>query len=205
MIYEIIQANQPLHRYDYPEDALFFFDFDGVLATQCEDKVFRLPEGKMERRRLKEKAVFAEIDPDLYPDTGYLRHLIYQSYAWGTVPEEHLPFTTFARMLTDRGDPYFIVTARSGRWAVKRMLDFVEREGLHPQEVFCLGRSSKAMLLSQLRQDWPERPFVFFEDTQKHIDACVALGDPLLQVVKIEWPSCLENAKWLNQRILGHG
>lgn len=204
MSYTTIPAYQAIARCDYPDDALFFFDFDGVLATQCEDKMFRLPPGDMERRKLEEMARFANIDPALYPDTGYLRHLVYQGYAYGTVPEEHLPVTALARCMEDWGDPYFIVTARSGTWAVRRLLEFVDKQGLHPQEVFCLGRSSKAILLSQLREDWPDRPFVFFEDTQRHIDACVALDDPLLQVVKIEWPTCTENAEWLKMRVLGY-
>ncbi len=204
MSYTILQAYDGISRRDYPDDALFFFDFDGVMATQCEDKMFRLPAGDMERRRLEEKAQFASIDPSLYPDTGYLRHLVYQGYAWGTIPKEHLPFTAFARNLQLNDEPYFIVTARSGTWAVRRVLDFLTYDGLHPQEMFCLGRSSKAILLSQLRVDWPDRPFVFFEDTQKHIDACVALADPLLEVVKVEWPVCTENAEWLKKTILGY-
>lgn len=201
--FTIQQANDAFDRSHYPADAIFFFDFDGVLATQDEEKVFRLSEVEMERRRLEEMAEFANVDHTLYPNTGYLRHLVFQGYAWGTTPEDHREAVEFAERLELNGDPYFIITARSGLWAIRRMLDFVEEWTLHPQEVFCLGRSSKADLLAKLRLDWPERPFVFFEDTQKHIDACVALADPLLEVIRIDWPTCTDNAEALRHAHLG--
>lgn len=203
MGYFIQQAGEAFQRNHYPSDSIFFFDFDGVLATQCEEKIFRMPEEDMERRRLEEKALFSGIDASLYPDTGYLRHLLYQSYAVGSTPEPHREAVDFAATLDDTNDPYFIVTARSGLWAVQRMLDFVQHEGLNPQEVFCLGRSSKALLLAQLRKDWPDRTFVFFEDSEHHIDACRALADPWLEIIKIEWPTCTANAKRLRDEVLG--
>lgn len=203
MSFTIKPAQDAFDRRLYPDDAIFFFDFDGVLATQCEEKVYRLPEEYMERRRLEEKAEFANVDPALYPDTKYLRHLVFQGYAWGTTPEPHEEAVAFARLLDDTKDPYFIITARSGLWAVRRMLDFVAEQGIFPQETFCLGRSSKAALLAALRTDWPDRPFVFFEDTQKHIDACVALADPNLEIVRIDWPSCTINAEELRTFFLG--
>lgn len=203
MSYMIQRAGEAFNRRLYSSDAIFFFDFDGVLATQCEEKVFRLPEEDMERRRLEEKAVFANVHSDLYPSTRYLRHLVFQGYAWGTVPEAHDEATSFARTLTENGDPYFIVTARSGLWAVRRLLDFAEQQMIFPQEVFCLGRASKALLLAELRKDWPDRPFVFFEDSEHHIEACRALADPLLEIVKIEWDDCTRNAEFLRDTFLG--
>ena len=203
MGFSIQQAGDAFDRSAYPDDAIFFFDFDGVLVTQCEEKVFQLPEEHMERRRLEEKAAFADVESGLYPDTRYLRHLVFQGYAWGTTPEPHHEAIRFAYKLRDNEDPYFIVTARSGLWAVRRMLDFVDCQALYPQEVFCLGRASKALLLAELRKDWPDRMFVFFEDSQHHIDACVALGDPLLKIVKIEWPTCTLNAENLRTSFLG--
>jgi hypothetical protein len=200
----IIQhGGEAFQRNRYSSDAIFFFDFDGVLATQCEEKIFRMDERPMERRRLEEKAVFANVDPALYPSTNYLRHMVFQSYAVGSIPDPHQEAVSFARSLSGLGDPYFIVTARSGLWAVRRMLDFVEKEGITPQEVFCLGRASKALLLAELRKDWPDRQFVFFEDSDHHIEACRALVDPLLEIVKIEWPVCAQNAEALRESYLG--
>lgn len=190
-------AEEAFDRKAYPDDAIFFFDFDGVLATQCEEKIFRLPEKPGEREMLEERAQHANVDDRLYPDTGYLRHLVYQGYAFLNQIDQHHEAVAFAEELTDAGEPFHIITARSGYWAVKRMYDFLEDNQLYPQETFCLGRSSKAQLLSELRKDWPDRPFVFFEDSQKHIDACVALNDPLLTIVRIDWDTCTINAEYL--------
>jgi hypothetical protein len=203
MSFTIKQADTAFDRGQYPADAIFFFDFDGVLAEQCEEKVYRLAEVPMERRKLEEQADFAGIDSGLYPDTKYLRHLVYQALAYGTVPKGHAAALQFLEALERNGDPYFIVTARSGLWAVERMIEFCRHEFLNPQEVFCLGRSSKADLLAKLRTDWPDRPFVFIDDTQKHIDACVALADPLLEIVRIDWPTCEINAQALRRQHLG--
>ena len=203
MSFTIQNADTAFDRGHYPDNAIFFFDFDGVLAEQCEEKVYRLDELPMERRKLEEQAELVGIDSGLYPDTKYLRHLVYQALAYGTTPEPHMEAQRFACNLGNAGDPYFIVTARSGLWAVERMLNFVGLWCLNPQEVFCLGRSSKADLLAKLRTDWPDRPFVFFEDTQKHIDACVALADPMLGIVRIDWPTCDANAKALRTHHLG--
>lgn len=203
MGFSVKQADDAFERGHYPDDAIFFFDFDGVLATQCEEKVFRLPEKDMERRRLEELADLVGIHHELYPNTGYLRHIVYQIMAHGTTPEPHTEAVRFAHELDLLGDPYFILTARTATAAVKRMLQFVERYGVNPQETFCLGRASKAGMLAALRKDWGPVPFVFFEDSQHHIDACLALNDPLLEVVKIEWPSCTENAEKLRAHHLG--
>lgn len=203
MGFSIQQAHDAFDRSHYPSDAIFFFDFDGVLATQCEEKVFRLPEQPMERRRLEEMAEFAGIDARLYDNTNYLRHLVHQGYAYGTTPEPHHEAVGFAIALGEVDDPYFIITARSGLWAVRRMIAAIDQWGIQPQETFCLGRSSKATLLDSLRTSWPDRTFVFFEDSQHHIDACVALADPLLEIIRIDWPTCTAKAEMMRHELLG--
>lgn len=203
MIFSVKPAGEAFTRNAYPENALFFFDFDGVLADQEEEKVYRLEDTPLERGELEALARLHGMDPSLYPSTGYLRHLIYQSQVFDLPVKPHTPAVEFARDLCDTGNPYFVVTARSGRYAVDRMMRFVDRWCLYPHEVFCLGRSSKAALLTHLRKDWPDRPFVFFEDSKHHIDAAMALGDPLLAVVQIEWPTCTKTAEALRREHLG--
>lgn len=204
MSHTIQPAGEAFNRSHYPDDAIFFFDFDGVLADQDEEKLFRLPEHPLERDELEAMADLCGIDHRLYPNTGYLRHLIFQSQSFDTIPKAHHEATAFTFWLEQRRDPFFIVTARSGLWAVDRMMGFVHHHGLTPQEVFCLGRSSKADLLAKLRQDWPERPFVFFEDSMHHIDDCKTLADPLLEIVQIEWPACTKQAEAMRLETLGY-
>lgn len=194
-------AEQAFETFDYPDNAIFFFDFDGVLADQVEEKVFRLEGSNAEHGHLEMLARMHGIDHTLYPNTRYLRHLLHQTQAYGYPVKPHLEAVDFARELSMQQKPYFIVTARSGFYAVRRMISFCKRFYLYPQEVFCLGRSSKALLLAELRKDWPERPFIFFEDSEYHIEAAKALGDPNLTIVQIEWPTCSLSAEELRRQI----
>lgn len=196
-------AGDPLYLEAFPKDTMFFFDFDGVLATQCEEKVFRLAEVEGERDALEPLAREHGIDPSLYPNTAYLRHLVYQVVRGTSAVKRNTSMVSFMRKLEERGSPTFVITARSGRNAVKRMMSFLDRNGLNPTEVFCLGRASKGLLLAELRTDWPERPFAFFEDSKYNIEACMANNDPLLQIVEVIWPLCMNEAKKLRAQHLG--
>ncbi len=203
MTHTIQKAGEAFWSEGYSADTVFFFDFDGVLAAQDEEKLFRLPVVTGERNELEALAGLHGFDPALYPSTEYLRHIIYQAQVFDLPVEPHTEAVDFARNLAAQGRPHFIITARSSRYAVERMLRFCDKWELYPTEVFCLGRSSKADLLAKLRLDWPERPFVFFEDSEHHIQAAKALGDPNLEVVQIEWPSCSKNAGNLRRQHLG--
>ncbi len=203
MIHLTKPADEAFNRVDYPDDALFFFDFDGVLAEQDEEKLFRLPEIPLERAELEARALLIGIDSTLY-DTRYLRHLVYQALAFDNLCVLHEPARQFVCDLDDEGDPYFVVTARSGYYAVKRLIDTLDSQALMPQELFCLGRSSKAELLAKLRKDWPDQPFVYFEDSQHHIEATKALGDPDLTIVEVTWPACTVQAEALRKNTLGY-
>ena len=125
MSHTVKPAGEAFDRSHYPADAIFFFDFDGVLASQDEEKVFRLPEGPLERNELESMADLAGIDHSLYPNTRYLRHLIHQGHALHTLPEAHQEAVEFAYDLEEREDPYFIMTARSGLYAVERLMQLI--------------------------------------------------------------------------------
>lgn len=190
------QANEAFDLAEYPQDAIFFFDFDGVLACQVEEKLFRLPAALDERVLLEKLGDEIGIDHRLYASTEYLRHLIYQAMASQPV-KRHRPAIDLAQSLQYDKRPYYVITSRSGLWAVERMMDLLREEALTPQEVFCLGRASKGLLLERLRKDWPDHPFVFIEDSQHHIDAAMALGDPNLTIVQMLWDHDTTEAKEL--------
>lgn len=195
---------EAFERSDYPEDAIFFFDFDGVLADQVEEKVFRLPASFGEREDLEIRADLMGIDHRLYASTGYLRHLVIQGLMLGAPIALHEEAIKFALHRQAAEEPFFIVTARSGLYAIQRMLASLETNYLYPQEVFCLGRSSKAELLSKLRKDWPDRPFVYFEDSMHHIEAVKELADPNITIVEVQWPGCTKEAEALRLAHLGY-
>lgn len=203
MIHLTKPAPEAFNRADYPDNAIFFFDFDGVLADQEEEKLFRLPVVSLEREQLEGKAALIGIDASLY-STSYLRHLVYQALECDTRVCLHEEAEDMAMDLQLAGEPFFIVTARSGYYAVLRLMETLQWARLLPQEVFCLGRSSKADLLVKLRNDWPDRPFVYFEDSAHHIEATKAIGDPNLTIVEVTWPTCTLEAERLRRKTLGY-
>lgn len=145
------------------------FDFDGVLASPVEDLVYKLPEFPGERAALAEEAGHHGIVADVF-DTRYLRHLVLQAVLEeiGELPTEG-PLLPLAREMSAARRPFFILTARSGRAAIARLMAFVAEHRLLPQEVFCVGRVAKGRQLSliadTLRSDTPA---VYFEDTVRH-------------------------------------
>lgn len=197
MSYRIHTAETPIDRSAFPADAIFFFDFDGVIASQTEEKVFRLPVACGERELLEDSARHFGIDHRIYPSTQYLRHLVFQEMAKDRRIVPHKPVVDFIISLQQEGSPFFVVTARSGFAAVQRMTGFLWSKMIEPQEVFCLGRSSKAQLLAELRTDWPDRPFVFFDDVKRHLDATKALNDPNMHIVEMQWDDDLSYAEYL--------
>jgi hypothetical protein len=186
----------------FSDDAIFFFDFDGVLIEQCDEKVYRLPEGGDERDRLSRLAESYGIDSSLYRSTQYLRHLTYQAAARERpVPDDR--FMSLIDELHDNYDPYFVITARSGLYAVDRAMQFIMQQ-LDPQEVFFLGRSSKAALLDRMSAEWPERDVIFFDDTFCHIDETLRLGNPRIKPYLVLHDECQNNARRLVSSTLGY-
>jgi hypothetical protein len=169
-------------RSSFPPNSIFVFDFDGVLTSQMEEQVYRLSEIENERKRLEHHAGTAGIDASLY-STPYLRHLVFQS-RYDRVCQPHV-LAEFARELDV---PYFVLTLRSGLHALQRMMTFLDVMHLYPQELFCVGRVSKARTLEALLEYWPDRHIVFFDDSMRHIEDACAIQSNRLTNVFVEWP-----------------
>lgn len=202
MGYSVHRPGDPLNAAMFPDDAIFIFDFDGVLIEQCEEKIFRLPERQGEREQLEVLADRVFIDHRLY-NTNYLRHLVYQAMTEGRPCVPYKPVLSLANELEAAARPYFIMTARSGLYALQRMHRFIETQVLFPQEVFCLGRASKAALIADLLDEWDGRHIVFLDDSMYHIEAAARLECDDLTVVKVEHPRCTAHAESLVALHLG--
>jgi hypothetical protein len=166
---------------------VYVFDFDGVLASVVEERVYQLPTAHGERERLEQVAARLGLDPSLY-DTAYLRHLVFQEAmaSAGWVPEPG-PLCAAARALSEAGRPFFVLTARSGVAAIQRALAFMAAERIHPQEFFCVGRVAKGRQLARIDTDTGERPFVFFDDSEMHSGRSARQKTGTALSVHVDW------------------
>lgn len=164
------------------------FDFDGVLTSPIEDFAYKLPECPGERSVLEKEAARFHINADIY-DTPYLRHLVLQAMLehLGELPGKG-PFLQLAQQLTKAHRPFFILTARSGQAAIRRLLSFLEHYRVEPQEVFCVGRVPKGRQLALVRATVPKgQRVVYFEDTVRHARNSSKQDNPGVITVHVSW------------------
>lgn len=151
------------------QDPVAVFDFDGVLCAPEEDLVYKLDVERGEKAPLQKEARRFGLEPELY-DLPYLRHLVLQEKLkeLGRLPEPG-PVLSLARELSAKARPFFVLTARSGKAAVSRVLGFLDEYGLQPQEIFFVGRVAKGRQLRMIREMVKEtRQVVYFEDSVRH-------------------------------------
>jgi hypothetical protein len=187
-----------------PEPPYAVLDFDGVLTSPVEDLAYKLPERPDERRLLEREAQRHGIDTVIY-DTPYLRHLVLQAAleALGELPDEG-PLLQLARELTKARRPFFVLTARSGRAAITRMMTYLDHHQLEPQEIFCVGRVPKGRQLALVGATVPKgRRVVYFEDTVRHARNSSKQDVPGVVTVHVSWnPPPWDYAEKLLTRVL---
>ena len=187
-----------------PEPPSAVFDFDGVLTSPVEDLAYKLPERPGERRLLEREARRYGIDAEIY-DTPYLRHLVLQAAleALGELPDEG-PLLQLARELTKAHRPFFVLTARSGRAAIARMMTYLNHHRLEPQEIFCVGRVPKGRQLALVGATTLKgRRVVYFEDTVRHARNSSKQDIPVVATVHVSWnPPHWDHAEKLVERVI---
>ena len=164
------------------------FDFDGVLTSPMEDLAYKLSEYPGERTILEGEARRYGIVSEIY-DTKYLRHLVLQAAleALGELPAEG-PLLELARELTEARRPFFILTARSGRAAISRLISYLDHHHLEPQEIFCVGRVPKGRQLALVGSMVPNGTgVVYFEDTVRHARNSTKQDNPVISTVHVSW------------------
>lgn len=146
----------------------FVFDFDGVITSKVEDDIFHLKVFSGEASILKVLAERLLINSKIF-DTKYIRHLVLQEIllARDILPERG-PLFSACQILEREQVPYFILTARSGVAAVKRTLRFLDKNALHPQEIFFVGRVPKGRQLAYVEDLLAESSVTFFDDSASH-------------------------------------
>lgn len=155
---------------DVPRDpeAVYLFDFDGVIVSGVEDAIYKLPGRPGEENSLLELAERMSIRLGGM-ETRYQRHLLFQEVAYRTgLAMERGPGFALAAWASANART-FILTARSGWAATARVRRFVE-ENLHPPiEIYQLGRTSKVLPISLLCAEFSGRPLYYIEDSPAHL------------------------------------
>jgi hypothetical protein len=153
-----------------PESCALLFDFDGVLAAKQEDRIYRLAVAPDEPERLKNLSTLWSMDLTGY-DVPYQRHLLYQAAAAELqIPIEEGPGCPVATYAATLGAKIFVLTARSGFYAIARMQAFLREKGLEPIESFHIGRVPKDRQVILLLNSLANHHVLFFDDVAGHVD-----------------------------------
>lgn len=148
--------------------AACIFDFDGVVIDGFEEAIFQLDEEEGERENLAQIARHLGIKCDQM-DVRYQRHLLYQAAAQkiGLGMSEGPAFELFAQASEKR--PCFLLSARSGWFAVERARAFMAETGNIPVETFFVGRVSKTLQIETVMAEHHGN-IIFFDDRLEHIE-----------------------------------
>ncbi len=163
------------HKVDIIPNEIYVFDFDGVISSNFEDQIYRLEETA---RDVAMTAVAAKIlgvrcDGMEY---RYQRHLVYQAALWHNRSPILPGPGFFMAQEASRIAKLFVLTARSGWFAVERSMSFLKNNNIIPVEVFCVGRVGKVGQIKLLCDQFPNKIVTFIEDSEEHLNSVMSSG-----------------------------
>ncbi|MEM9619951.1 MAG: hypothetical protein AAF936_18505 [Pseudomonadota bacterium] len=167
---EKINLKDFLNR-EYDVNGVFVFDFDGVLSSPDEHRVYE-PESLAKSDNLLNEACEAwKINSDGV-DTKYIRHLAFQhALRLNHVHIKPGPCLDLARHVSKTAR-IIILTARSGWSAVERVRLFLKYHDINVYEMMCVGRGKKIQQFDDITREAASAslPVYFFEDNDSHLD-----------------------------------
>jgi hypothetical protein len=149
-------------------DAVYAFDFDGVISSRFEDDIYRLPPTDDEIELLSAAAKHFRIRCEDM-EQRYQRHLIYQAAAWKLKLQIEPGFGFAKAKQASDSSRLFVLTARSGWHAVERLRDFFRNQNIIPIETYNVGRVKKDRQIELLCREFPMRKVYFIEDSTAHL------------------------------------
>jgi hypothetical protein len=178
-------ASLSLERLVVNPDDNFVFDFDGVISSRFEDDIFKLPADTNEIELIADAAQYFGINC-AGMDQRYQRHLIYQAAAWTAGrPIEPGPGLLKAAEAA-RQARLFVLTARSGWYAVERLRLFFTEQQIVPVEIYNVGRVKKDRQIELIcRELWP-KPVYFIEDSDVHLADAAKIPVNNLFLIKVD-------------------
>lgn len=162
---EVFQFVSRELKTDSRQQKAMVFDFDGVLASSTEDKIYKLTETPEEQDKLLKMAGVWGLNLEGY-DTSYIRHLLYQEAAaeLGKKIERGLAYEAADLAAKDDRTKIYVLTARSGRRAIERLHRFLDDAPFEVVEVYHVGRVPKDRQIELFFERLPNHKVYLFED-----------------------------------------
>jgi hypothetical protein len=164
---------------------VYAFDFDGVLSSPVEDDIYHLLSWSEEEDLLDRARRIFELKCELM-EPKYQRHLIFQAAAYYLdIPIESGPGLSLLNRCA-KENYIFVITARSGWYAVSRMRKFLNDADIVPIEIFNLGRIKKERQINLLCQEFDNSAVYYIEDNAAHLEAVSIIDNDRLNLVWAE-------------------
>lgn len=164
-----------------PPPGVYVFDFDGVVCSGLEEKIYSLSPHMTDWDSIEEGAKkWVQKCDDM--DPAYRRHLVYQAAAYqnemdcACTIEPGKAFELFKRV--NQIFPTFTLSARAGFYAVARQQAFLSQNNSIPVETFQVGRVSKDRQISKLLAEFPASNIWYFDDKKSHLESALKSADP---------------------------
>ena len=158
------------HISKFNEDTIHVFDFDGVICSDKEEKIYRLEKTDKEEEILNRLAAKLKIRCEGM-NHNYQRHLLFQAVAFNeSIEIQRGPAFELVKELSDKNTIIFVLSARSGWFAVERQRRFLSQHAITPVEAFQVGRATKDRQIQKLLDEYPGKHINYYEDRRNHID-----------------------------------
>ena len=149
-------------------NAVYAFDFDGVISSNFEDDIYRLHATEDEMNLIATAAKSFDIRCEGM-EQRYQRHLIYQAAAWKLGIEIPAGPGLSAAKRAGEVSRLFILTARSGWYATERMRKFLQANSIIPIEIYTVGRVKKDRQVELVCREFSSAVVYFVEDSPAHL------------------------------------
>ena len=157
------------------------YDFDGVLADPLEEALFQMPTTEHDAEFIR--VVSRDLNLDLSQESlTSQRYICIQAIMWA----HEMPILP-GKVVPQDEHPFYILTARSDIYAVRRMHEFItESYWKEPIKTQHLDHLPKGIAIELLLQRHPDTHFRFFDDNPRHIQSAQLLRSDRLEIFHVD-------------------
>lgn len=158
-------------------------DFDGVLGYALEEALFQMPMGPHDVEFIQKMAQRHSLQ--LVQESFFsARYICIQAALFDAcIPIQQGPMC--AKLITE---PYYIITARTDRFAVSRVQEFIEDlpDAQKPIKCFHTDHLPKGQVIEMLLGRHPDTHYTFYDDNLRHVTSARLLRNDRLDVFHVD-------------------